>query len=202
MENFDASAYNISIVRRPVDGHFYFVGTVREFPHIKVYEDSWTDSYSAIKAILEDLYTEAVELGEKLPEPISEDTNYSGRVTTRLPKWLHARLDAQAKDENVSLNTHVVSLLSLASVNRTYAESQAPKIKPASNQIAKRVTATFKLPLVAQNIVQHLDESITISEVRPMTVYIKGKFPSSSAVPPTETKTYRQDLRHGQETRH
>ncbi|UOD30489.1 hypothetical protein INH39_01695 [Massilia violaceinigra] len=121
MDNFDASAYNISIVRRPVDGHLYFVGTVKEFPHIKVYEDSWAASYQALQAIIEDLFAESNELGEAFPAPFSEDAGYSGRVTIQLPKWLHARLDSQANIEEVSLSSHIVTLLTIASTNRAYA---------------------------------------------------------------------------------
>lgn len=121
MDNFDASAYTISIVRRPVDGRLYFVGTVREFPHIKVYEDRWADAYQALQALIEDLFAEANELNEAFPPPLGDDASYSGRIAVQLPKWLHARLDAQAAMEGVSVNAHIVTLLALASADRAYA---------------------------------------------------------------------------------
>lgn len=138
MDDFDASAYNISIVRRRVDDHPYFVGTVQEFPHIKVYEDSWMESYQALQAIIEDLFAESTELNEPFPAPFNENVHYSGRVTTRLPKWLHARLDAQSKTENVSLNFHIVTLLTFASANRAYA---LPPIEEPTSKAEGRPTA-------------------------------------------------------------
>lgn len=132
MDNFDASAYNICVVRREIDGHYYFVGTVREFPHIKVYEDSWAQAYQALLGIIEDLFVEANELNEAFPAPSSDDVNCSGSVTTHLPKWLHARLVSQAKSEDVNLHSHILTLLTLASTNRAYATTAAvgPLSKP------------------------------------------------------------------------
>lgn len=63
-------------------------------------------------SIAQDLYLETLkEDNEAIPEP---DTlpSFSGQVRLRLPKSLHASLSNQAKKEGVSLNTHMVHLLS------------------------------------------------------------------------------------------
>ena len=198
MKEFDASNYTISIVRRNIDGHFYFVGTVREFPNIAVYEENWTNSYEAVQAILEDLYTESIELNESFPQPIIDEENYSGRVTTRLPKWLHSKLDAHAKSESVSLNTHIVSLLTLASANRTYARisMEAPVI---SERKSEGVVIKRKLPSVIQNFAQDLNVWTDILGTEGL---LDAGFTPASAVHKTEIQTYRQELPHDQETRH
>ncbi len=51
----------------------------------------------------------AREFGDKLPGPFSA---VSGRFVQRVPRSLHAQLIAKAKEEGVSLNTLIVSLVS------------------------------------------------------------------------------------------
>ena len=53
----------------------------------------------------------AEEFGDSIPKP-SSLTRYSGQWRMRAPKSLHAALAARAKEEGVSLNTLVVTLLS------------------------------------------------------------------------------------------
>ena len=50
------------------------------------------------------------EEGEPVPEP-DTSTDYSGRVLLRLPRWLHGALARKAKEDGVSLNQEMVSLL-------------------------------------------------------------------------------------------
>jgi antitoxin HicB len=49
--------------------------------------------------------------GLEIPQP-SEDVAFSGKFVVRLPISLHRRLALQAKEEGVSLNTQIVTLLS------------------------------------------------------------------------------------------
>lgn len=53
------------------------------------------------------------EHGEKLPEPevTPHWREYSGRVTLRVPRMLHAQLDRLAGAEDVSLNTLMLTML-------------------------------------------------------------------------------------------
>ena len=52
-----------------------------------------------------------LEDGFEVPEPTGPD-DYSGKFLVRMPKTLHGRLAAQAKREGISLNQHVIVLLS------------------------------------------------------------------------------------------
>lgn len=55
----------------------------------------------------------AFDMGLDIPMP-SYPPEYSGKFNVRLPRSLHCRLAESAKEEGVSLNQHVVSLLSSA----------------------------------------------------------------------------------------
>lgn len=56
----------------------------------------------------------AKEAGRKVPPPTVQSDKFeqSGKWVQRAPKSIHARLVSQAKDENVSLNMLVVSMIS------------------------------------------------------------------------------------------
>ncbi|WP_129127590.1 type II toxin-antitoxin system HicB family antitoxin [Geomonas oryzae] len=57
----------------------------------------------------------ALDMGKPIPEPTSkpmELVEASGKFVARLPKTLHARLVAMARQEGVSLNTLVLTLIS------------------------------------------------------------------------------------------
>ena len=53
----------------------------------------------------------AQDLGYDVPKP-SDNSKFSGKWVVRTPKTLHRKLVEQSKNEGVSLNTLVVSLLS------------------------------------------------------------------------------------------
>lgn len=56
----------------------------------------------------------AYEHGDEIPLP-STERNYGGKVLVRMPPSLHRRLAEGAEVEGVSLNQHIVGLLSEAS---------------------------------------------------------------------------------------
>ena len=62
--------------------------------------------------IAADAYFEALEeAGKPLPLPVKVNP-YSGQLRLRMPKSLHAALSGEAEEENISLNTYIVTLLS------------------------------------------------------------------------------------------
>ena len=60
----------------------------------------------------------AYEHGDDIPLPCT-DTQYSGKTLLRMPRSLHQKLSEGAEREGISLNQHLVSLLSEAAVVRT-----------------------------------------------------------------------------------
>ena len=60
----------------------------------------------------------AYEHGDDIPLPCT-DTQYSGKTLLRMPRSLHQKLAEGAEREGISLNQHLVSLLSEAAVVRT-----------------------------------------------------------------------------------
>jgi antitoxin HicB len=74
--------------------------------------DTAAEAIDSLKDVRELWLKGQVEANGVAPEPRAEE-EFSGRFVVRLPKWLHRLLDAEAKRQSSSLNTFVVSLLSL-----------------------------------------------------------------------------------------
>jgi predicted HicB family RNase H-like nuclease len=53
----------------------------------------------------------ALEMGKEGPAPFAEE-RYSGKFVVRLPRSLHRRLAERAREEGISLNYLVATLLS------------------------------------------------------------------------------------------
>ncbi len=105
-------AYPFHVRRLPTDdGGGYFI----EFPDLAgcvsdgdTIDEAIANGRDALDAWL----ATAREFGDPIPRPGSA-TTYSGRWVQRVPKGLHARLAAKAREEGVSLNALVTTLLSL-----------------------------------------------------------------------------------------
>jgi predicted RNase H-like HicB family nuclease len=108
--SFDPETYTITIRKENVDGDIYFVGRVAEFSNISAFEDTFEDARSSVIDAINTLKMIADQDGVAVPGPTpSSEIEYSGRVTLRLPKTLHARLDHLAKAEDVSLNQIMIT---------------------------------------------------------------------------------------------
>jgi len=66
-----------------------------------------------LDVIKEETIKEWLETGLPIPEPADQEVkeSYSGKFVLRLPKSLHQGLSVRAKDEGVSLNTLVTTML-------------------------------------------------------------------------------------------
>jgi antitoxin HicB len=81
--------------------------------------EGYGDTPAAALADLDDFkrawFVDALNKGRRIPRPTKHAANPpSGRFNLRLPRSLHRALIDQAGTEGVSLNTHVISLLSWA----------------------------------------------------------------------------------------
>lgn len=72
------------------------------------------EAYENLQAAKKEIFEEYLEKGIAIPEPVdqTEYEEYSGKLLVRMPKELHAKLAAAAKQNNSSLNQFIVYALS------------------------------------------------------------------------------------------
>lgn len=105
---FDPEAYTITIRKEKIDGEYCYVGRVAEFPNISAIEDTHTDAYQIILDAINTLKSIADAKSLKLPPPNPVPIDeFSGRITLRLPKSIHAKISENAEIENVSVNQYI-----------------------------------------------------------------------------------------------
>ncbi len=94
---------------------------IATYPDLKGCVGGGKTPQEAIKMAEEEkeFYLEALEaMGEKIPEP--QKNNYSGKISLRIPKYLHKKLAEQAENEGVSINSYLQTIISLYVGNREY----------------------------------------------------------------------------------
>ncbi len=107
----DAHAYNITIRRGEFEGEILFEARVKELPDLIEYGESYEEAYDLAVDAIETTAGIFAEKGRAMPVPSVPVGDFSGRVTLRLPKSLHRALDNAATEEGVSLNQHLVNVL-------------------------------------------------------------------------------------------
>jgi len=88
-----------------------FIATCSEFPLLSAHGETKEEALSEFQTVLELAIESYKENGIELPAPAAP-IDYSGQLRIRIPKSLHKKLAETASNENVSLNTYIVSLLS------------------------------------------------------------------------------------------
>ncbi|MCU7805928.1 MAG: type II toxin-antitoxin system HicB family antitoxin [Candidatus Thiodiazotropha sp. (ex Lucinoma borealis)] len=113
MSVFDPHEYAITIQRVEVDGDTYFEATVRELPDLRDYSDSYDSAYALAIDSIVTAYEMYQDESRVFPPPMKANDfwDYSGRVTLRMGKSLHARVVASAEYEGVSLNSYICTVL-------------------------------------------------------------------------------------------
>ena len=104
-------AYNITVREIVFDGDPHFEARVKELPDVREYAASAGDAYALAIDTIETAAAMFAEEGRSFPSPALLQDDFSGRVTLRLPKSLHRALANTAKNEGVSLNQHLVNVL-------------------------------------------------------------------------------------------
>lgn len=107
------NAYRYNVVVRHIDfeGEAMFEARVREFPDLTEYADTPEEAYALAIDAIETVAVLFAERGKALPAVADVPMDHSGRVTLRLPKSLHRALADAADEEEVSLNQHLVNVL-------------------------------------------------------------------------------------------
>ena len=139
-------AYNYNVVVRRIasDNGTQFEARVREFPDLTEYADTPHEAYELAIDAINTVVEVFQEKGKSLPEVADVPVDFSGRVTLRLPKVLHRALADAAEEDDVSLNQHLVNVLSyftgFADAKRAAAAHWTPAKGPAvSGRLAKTV---------------------------------------------------------------
>ena len=109
---FDASLYNISVRKGNFDGEVFYEAKVKELPDVAEYADSHEEAYLLAIDTIETTAEMFNEQGRVMPLPMVENEEFSGRVTLRMPKSMHAAVSRWAEDEDISLNQLIVNCLS------------------------------------------------------------------------------------------
>lgn len=107
----DAHAYNITIRKAVIEGEEVFEARIRELPDVTEYADTAEEAHALAIDTIETTAQILAERGQDMPAPYVPADDYSGRVTLRLPRSLHRALAEVADSERVSLNQHLVGVL-------------------------------------------------------------------------------------------
>ncbi len=107
---FDPESYSIIIRKEEDDGEILYVGRAAEFPNISSYEETFEEAHNLVLEAIETLKKIADEAGADFPLPYPPPSDeYSGRVTFRLSKSLHAKVARIAVQEDISINQFLVT---------------------------------------------------------------------------------------------
>ena len=114
MSNFDPHRYTITIKRVTLDEGEHFEAVVAELPDLVEYAETYDQAYSLAVDSIATLKEAALEQGRVFPEPMPSQAleEFSGRVTLRMSKSLHASVSKLADREGVSLNSWIVEAVS------------------------------------------------------------------------------------------
>lgn len=90
-----------------------YVATIQDFPYLSAFGDTQEEAVADAQKVIQMAIESLERDGIPLPEPKYHKIQaYSGQVRLRMPKSLHNELALSAEQEGVSLNTHMVCLLS------------------------------------------------------------------------------------------
>lgn len=142
---FDPESYSITIRKEIEDGEMLYVGRVAELPNISVFEETFEAAHTLLIDAIQTLKKIADEQQVSFPAPylITSD-EFSGRVTLRLPKSLHAKVSQMAAQDDASINQYLVSAIA-SYVGETHGASKA--FSEASNLLQNVIfhaTTTWK----------------------------------------------------------
>lgn len=102
--------YPISIHPISAEDGGGYAAEVPDLPGCIADGETVDEALKEVKSAIKSWIKTAEEFGDPIPRP-SIASNYSGQWRLRVPKYLHAALTLQAKEEGVSLNMLAATLL-------------------------------------------------------------------------------------------
>lgn len=90
-----------------------FIAVASDLPGCSAFGDTQEEAVAELRSAIAAWQIAATKAGNPIPEPSKPqlDDLPSGKILLRLPRSLHAMLIEKAKQDNVSLNQHLVSVL-------------------------------------------------------------------------------------------
>jgi len=88
-----------------------FIAAIPGIQGLSAFGKTREEALSELNIASEVYFKSLKKAGIQLPD-VEKIIPYSGQIRLRMPKGLHADLSNRAKDEGVSLNTYIVTLLS------------------------------------------------------------------------------------------
>jgi predicted HicB family RNase H-like nuclease len=149
--NIDPHAYNITIRRAVFEGEVLFEARVKELPDLVEYGESFDEAYELAVDAIETAAEAFAEKGHAFPSAIVPADEFSGRVTLRLPRSLHRAMAGVAEAEGVSLNQHLVNVLSYYSGFATGSKLQGTSAWRTVPVETNRATTGSSLRVVQSN---------------------------------------------------
>ncbi len=108
--------------------------------------DTMDQALKGLEIVKRERLTRYLEKGVSIPEPGPSDAEYSGKFVARLPKSLHRELALSAKEEGVSLNSLVTTILSRGMVEQRWEVVLGKLESQMVNRVAQvRMLDRFKL---------------------------------------------------------
>ncbi len=148
----EAKAY----IEKPYPITFYpaeeggYVAEIEDLPGCLTQGETLAEAAEAIDECKVAWIETALEDGIEIPAPRTE-TDYSGKFVLRVPKSLHRRLASRARQDGVSLNVEVATLLAGALEAKDETEKLQTSIESVIEHEIKRVaTETLKAAQMPQ----------------------------------------------------
>jgi predicted RNase H-like HicB family nuclease len=126
------------VLRRDDEGDF--VARVEELQGCLAHGETREEAIANLQAVKELWVKDALQNGDRIPEPAAEEDLPSGKWVQRVPRSLHRKLVALAKREATSLNQLVVSVLSAHVGSSQAQESHEKERERLSQYMWTRIT--------------------------------------------------------------
>jgi len=113
LEHYLGLPYRIEIMPLSEEDGGGFMASIPQLGRWALCADGHTiqEAVDRLREIKRERFSDYLEEGIPIPEPEPDIEEFSGKFVLRIPKYLHRELAVRAKENNVSLNQFVGSLL-------------------------------------------------------------------------------------------
>ncbi len=173
----DAESYTISIRKEKTEGGLLYVARVAELSDVREYADTFEEAYSLVVDTITTAQQMCLEQDIPFPKPFEfQNPDVSGRVTLRLPKFLHAKIVHQSDLEGVSLNSYIVTRLSMQSgveqavqqLEMNFLRQQIPiahSIFTNAQEVRNIIAHESLLLRAVRHVVHHVGRTVSYSQI-------------------------------------